>query len=1745
MDIEHSKRIRTAAKSRLTLAAKKLESLDETASRQEILSYIEQFERRLSAYDEAQSSVELLTDSDALETEVEESEAYRDNRFSYLVKAKELLDRKTNDAVAADMESASASNSVLHQAKLPRLELPKFSGDHTQWQSFWDKFTAIVHMSDLPSVSKFTYLQSLLKGEALSAINGLALTDANYEIARELLQQRFGRRERIVFSHIQELLNITTTSKTTSDLWSLYDKLQTHIRSLETLEIKGNTYGVILTPLVLHKLPENIRLEWARQGDGKESDLDALLTFLHAEIVRRERSQTFRSPSDPSKPSFKPDKSNEKYSASSLQVLTSGGGKNNKKVVCLVCDRGHATDKCYSWTRLSLEGRKTQCRKKRLCFLCFGPHLVKDCKAQAKCACSGRHHPLLCDSTRARHAETESSDTEGNCKDRTLGVDSSLLNTTSNCVSDSVRHTVLQTAQVTVCDNQQRHTSVNVLFDTGSNRSYISSSCARKLGLRAIGKEKVSIATFGQAKSNVPKLRNKFKVKLFNLESEPEEMTLTESPMICAPIQKLKLPQKIVERLNHEGLPLAAGSLVDSDSQLDIDILVGLDYFWQFVKPNVCRITEYLSAQESKFGWILSGSWVQNERQKNSLSYQFLCMTDTPDHLCHRFWDLDAIGIGGKDENQCSDSEVLKRFNNSITFENGRYTVSLPWKSDGMKNELHDNMEIATRRSENLTRRLGRDPSLEVDYHTALSELERLDIIHEVTKEEMVSDKNPVFYLPHRPVVREASTSTKIRPVFDASCKGLNNISLNDCMETGPNLIPNLLEVLLRFRRWKFGLSADITKAFLQIKVAKEDQDVHRFIWDINGQRRIMRFDRVVFGNASSPFLLNATIKHHLSGFENTRVVNELKQNLYVDDWLSGCDTEEEIEHMITSASDIMNQGSFPLTKWGSNSTSVSQATNKGFDDTSMEILPALKILGMHWATNEDFFYFEASPINLEGVQYTKRLVLSFIARIYDPMGFLNPFTVMTKILFQDLWQLGLGWDEPLPHELQNQMSAWVLGFRDINQWRIPRCLSIQTWEACDKQLLCFSDASSRAFGCCVYLKVIQNGLSRVSLVASKVRVAPLKKITLPRLELLGALLAARLLCFVRTALALSAEVPYSCFTDSTIALHWIKSDPQRWKQFVRNRVTEIHTLTNPSNWKHISGKNNPADLLTRGVSAAELINSSQWLQGPVELGVFDSNSENLHNEDIMAEMVRKVDPTLVSVQAHIPIDFKRFSHFPKLVKVMGWILRFVNNLKSSTHGRSKTAQSLDSDDLEAAKICVFKTAQRESFADEIDHLREGRMVPKGSSLFKLSPFLDESGLLRVGGRLQMSDYTYNEKHPIILPKGHVSTLLVTFQHQLLKHAGVSSLLTSLRNNFWIFGVRVTSKKVCRECVLCQRQDARACSQIMAPLPSDRINRSHPFSVVGLDHAGPVYCSDTGKKKHYILLFTCGVIRAVHLELVPSLCLSDFMLAFRKFSARRGLPTVIYSDNAKTFDAACSLIKQFGPAAPSWKFSIPLAPWYGGWWERLVRSTKSALRKSLGRELVDKAHLETILVEVEACINSRPLTYVEEHNNPLTPSHFLLGRSSPFVGVQKPVSPQTRSDFCLAAKEQRVALEKFWRLWSEDYIRNLPSLGNGKSKVDLDVGSLVLVREEGKPRLKWPLGKVTKVHKGKDGLVRAVSLKTERGELMRAVKKLHKLEVTNTASEPSEISGEIPASSPEISRSRFGRPIRPRQILDL
>lgn len=1320
----------------------------------------------------------------------------------------------------------------------------------------------------------------------------------------------------------------------------------------------------------------------------------------------------------------------------------------------------------------------------------------------------------------------------------------------------------------------------NVIFDTGSDRSYISSSFAKKIKPTFVGTEDISFLSFGSRTPSKPECKNVYRVNLMTNNSDVECIDVVETHLITSIVVRPDLPSEICNLVCD--LDLVDECNIDKDANIVIDILIGVDNLWRFMKNDIIRLTPTLIAQNTLFGWIISGSThCQNERFGSRISNQMLCLSCNDDCIT-KLWDLDSIGIKGIDDNvKTSDSDTLTEFNNNLTFdlEEGKYTVALPWK-EGMKEKLTDNKRNALFRLKSLTKKLDKDPVLKDSYNKALEEMEATGVIKEIPADHPVN--STVFYLPHRPVIKPESLTTKIRPVFDASAKDVNGISLNDCLEKGPNLYPNLVEVILRFRRWKYALSADISKAFLQMKLTDCDKDVHRFIWDVNGRLREMRFERVTFGIVSSPFLLNATIQYHLSKYEENRLICELKENLYVDDFLSGTDNEFEVLDMINDSSQVMNNAGFTLTKWGSNSTLLSSSpSTKDIvcqDDSSSDV----KVLGMKWSSSIDCFSFGSFSFP-EGSILTKRILLSLIARIFDPMGYLSPFLMFAKIHFQQLWLQGVGWDEVLGDVFQKTLTKWIAGLQILQQWKLPRCFLVNSnllWT--DLKYLhfhCFSDASQKGYGCVIYLVASDDESTTTSFVISKARVAPVKKITLARLELLGCLLAARLLTFVVNSLKLNVPHHYTLWTDSKIALAWIKGDPCRWKQFVSNRVQEIHSKTSPANWKFCPGLSNPADFLTRGKLAEDLIKSTIWINGPEWLGdesfIHDKKEDEMYDEGNVVDDVKReekkmpmpVPVTLTTNSETTPgIDFSRYSDFTKICNIVAWMLRFIKNTQHSKDTIKNNV--LSPTEKDKAKLLVLTLIQKKHFGREIQALMANKEIKSGSPLYRLNPFIDDDGLLKVQGRLKFAKLSYDERHPIILPKCHETYLLVRFQHLLMKHSGVETLVTTMRNSYWIVGLRVIAKQVCRTCFSCRKFDSRHCTQPLCPLPKDRVNRAQPFAVTGMDYCGPIFCADTADKKLYILLSTCAVLRCIDLQIVESLSFTDFMFAFRKFCARRGLPSVVYSDNFSTFKHASKYIEiNYKHLSPTWKFNVPLAPWYGGWFERLVRSVKSAIKKSIGSKTLTRTEMDTALVEIEACINSRPLTYSgnELEATPITPARFLIGRAS-FYEV-----PSKFGEKCLGKQEvisrnilQDTIVEHFWSIWSNDYIRGLPNPKSAKSRCDLIVGSLVLVRDDKIPRLQWPVAVVTELRASKDGLVRSVVVRTNKRTFVRAIQSLHNLEICDSDSDNGEdrdshcsTSGEVvlqdKSTETESSESeglktrttRHGRIVRKPDVLSL
>ena len=1759
-------RARKAAKGWVTRAATKLETLlarEDVGSdewRLEAVIVESEFLKRLEALDAAQLVVEETLPDDKLMDDIDKSSLFRDSFTG--------LRARFRKGLTVDPESAPSSATHSAQMQLPKLALPTFDGDVRSWPMFWESFCACVDQADLPEVSKLSYLRSLVKGEALTAISGLSLTGASYKAACDILCQRFGRPEKLIFMHIEALLNVKQC-----DLQHLQDELLSHVRSLEGLGVEGEKFGVFLTPLVLSKLPEDVRLEWARGAEGKESDLSFLLEFLASEIARRERSGNYTQLDKSASaagdtrrcstsqedhhtpPSGRPGRSarwdnrpgpatgggtrrrERPAAATALQMMTEA---------CGFCSGKHPSVKCSEWVGLNCRDRFSRVRVARLCFCCLGAdHTARSCNV--KCGyCKGKHHTMCCFQKEGADAKPVTASQSGGpgLKPGVTGR-GSLEGVTLSSQSGGER-VVLPTATVQVLGSDGRSVCARILFDSGADRTFVSERLVNRVKGKWKGSLEMTYAAFGGGKGDG--VFDMFELQLTASNASlpaVHNMEAVRVPIICTPLQRPRIPAQQLATFSH--LPLA-DTYLSGDAQ-PIDILVGQDQYWSLVGSGLYRSPEGLVAQETVFGWVLCGraDMGPGTPLTGGVSCQLLTLTGLP--VGRKLWS-------GDDDDAGSPESVLKEFEENVTFQEGRYEVKLPWKSDGSVSLLMSNKEAALGRLASLSRRLDKEPVLRDRYDAVLEEMEMSGVIVEVPTEELASD-HPTSYLPHRPVLKQ-SGSLKVRPVFDASAKGPNGISLNDCVEVGPALTPHLLDILIRFRRWRYGFSADIVKAFLQIGLAREDQDAHRFLWRHGARTRVMRFQRVTFGVACSPFLLNATIQHHLAQSDDSHEVSEMRDNFYCDDLLSGADSEEEVADMLQEACSVMREAGMELSKCTSNSPVL-------FCEQAASDEGNVKVLGVSWCPDRDTLNFVGQQLPVDTVP-TKRVVLSVIARMFDPLGFLTPFVMLAKCLFQELWEKQLGWDEPLPESCADVFSRWMGDCGLLQRLEVPRCYSDGgrgRWTEASKELHVFADASPKAYGAVVYLRLTYpDGSVTVSFVMSKARVAPLKRQTLPRLELLGCLLAAQLFNVVRNALQLPSDVNCTFWTDSMIALGWVRGRPQRWKQYVSNRVSEIQRLTLVDRWSHCSGTDNPADLVTRGVLADVLLTSPLWLSGPAWLARDDpvwrdatagcdvwsgaADAVICERTDAVsgialvapsdaddrtftaqpaagagspagaddADPVASADETAVlSAQSAVSgndlvLTLQRYDSLGKATRVMAYVLRFIHRARRMEQSGEQT---LTDAELKSARRALYRAAQADSFPAEVAALRLGKEIPVASPLRRLSPFLAD-GLLRVRGRLQFSDLSYEEKHPVIVPRGHLAHLIVSEQHLLMHHAGVATLMTAVRSEFWVVGLRVMARRVVRGCLACRRLDAPACSEQTAPLPRDRATRAPPFGVTGIDFAGPLFSVDFPRKKLYICLFTCAVTRAVHLEMTESLSLEHFVMAFRRFTARRGVPSTVYSDNARTFVGADVLLrKYFGRLAPHWKFIAPVSPWWGGWWERLVRSVKTALRKTLGKRCLTRTELETVLCEVEACVNSRPLTFQGDSPdcpNPLTPNHFLTGHSVGFQAkVAEDPSSVTASVLSDRARIREMRMTKFWAAWTDEYLRNLPPAVRGSRQGELNVGTPVLIHEEKTPRLRWNMGVVTRLFRGRDGLVRSAEVRTGGGYRTRAVQRLHSLEI--------------------------------------
>lgn len=1696
-----------------------------------------------------------------------------------------------NTAPSASIERSNSSNGLLmrQQIRLPKMNLPKFNGDITRFQAFWQSFRCSIDENDsLSGVHKLNYLVSLLEGPAYKALQGLDVTDENYGHAIEILKTRFGRTQQIISAHMTELLNLQNFSNDrTNDLRSIYDNINVHIRGLESLGVSSERYGCLLVPVIMKRMPNEIALQVARKTSEDVWDINEIMEIIRKEIEARELSKGITVTERVSKPIMRVNQQQNQPTGTTRSFIA----KNDKprKIECYFCTNSHYSNECTIIK--DIEKRKSLLMDAKRCFNCLRiGHISKNCQSNFRCKkCNRRHNTAICD---------HKADGGDDKKERKQDAEATTITTAT---SKGKTNVLLQTARAHVFgEDKAKKIAVNILFDGGSQKSYITESLKKRLALKSEKTETINLNTFGSEKSK----KQSCESIQINLEVGENVMPITalSFPTICSPM---------ASRVDINNYPHLQGlQLADTFSNSDkhIGLLIGADHYHDIVTGEVIKGSAGPTATYSKLGWLLSGPVCVNRTENDIVSCSNVISTLAIDILppdteidevqeitdsLKQFWRHESAGLtteAMKDE-QISRKQSVNESNIQFNEKEKRYKVSLPWK-ENISEPLPSDKDLCQSRLNSLYNRLKGNPELLREYDAIFKEQLANGIIEKVPDNQ--ETKGDTHFICHHGVVKRDRETTKLRVVFDGSARSAKDVlSLNDRLEIGDNYMPLLFDTFIRFRSHPVVLTADIEKAFLQIEINEADRDVLRFLWydDVTKDNPSIvqfRHRRLIFGLKCSPALLNATIREHVDKFtsEHAEVVNILSR-LYADDLSCGAETTGDAFVIYEQAKAIMLKGGFNLRKWNSNDNGLlarikavenkcqvptdkaAQGNKVTEDDESYSQFAVgnpigggkSKVLGIHWDSDSDRFYFDLKN-NVEfakSLPPTKRSVLRLAAKIFDPLGCLSVFTINLKVFFQQLCINNVSWDQKLSEPDRKQFEGFISDLEELHDIHIPRCLFVQGKVVKKIELHGFSDASERAHGCVVYVRIeYETGEVDTRFIASKAKVNPIKKQSIPRLELLGACLLAKLVESIKQSLQDELKGPHIetfYWVDSMCTLCWIRNC-KPWNQYVRHRVAEILKSSDRTQWFYCPGPQNPADLPSRGIYRKNFDAHSFWWEGPQFLKSGQDKWPKLPTEseietnDIALSEKMKNEPYIIHAMlasnAEAPgnieqvVDMSRFSSKGKLLSTIAWVVRFVANLKAAVKKQeSNKEEKLSVAEINVAENSLIRSIQKEAFPKEISYLvtKATSKPPVYVSQFNL--FIDNDKVLRCSTRIKNANVTESSKRPILLPsKSRYSELLIADCHDKVFHNGTRDTLNLLRQRYWVLRGRECVRRVTKRCILCKKIEGLPYKSVYSSnLPEFRVDDSPPFTHTGIDFAGPLMVSDKESAKYYVCLFTCAVTRAVHLELVESLDVESFIRAFRRFCARRGLPGTILSDNAKTFKSASKEIKKlirsprlrehFTSQGVKWKFIIELAPWQGGMWERLVRSTKRCLIKIIGRSVLTYSELNTVLVEIESVINSRPLTYVfddtEGLSYPLTPSQLINGRNLqrlPNDGHYELVS--TYEGLSKRARYHHRLLTQFASRWKNEYLLSLLEAyrpRNGNKEPIIGVGDIVILRNDQQKRSFWKLAKILELYQGQDGSVRSAKIQVagdSKKVFNRSLRHLIPLEIPNQSASDSE-----------------------------
>ena len=1623
------------------------------------------------------------------------------------------------------------SNINMSETRPPPLQCGTFeggAGDSLAFKAFLYQFQNVIGCKkNLADSSKLAYLRGYLRGYALKIIQHLSLEDSNYEVAMKLLKNEFMDIEFIIDEFFKKLINDKPIFDQSYRECKIYlNDTRSYLYELKSFSydfLDKNTPGYkLMSHIIFSKLPIALRKEIIRKYASNYPTLDNIFDSYNEliRIITKSHPYSFNKSSKGNQLKIDSNKSNSKLETGALSNFSTDSSNKSSTFVCKLCSlQGHRMWKCPKYPTYS--DRIKRCQEINLCSFCSSSkHSKNDClgkegklsfecfKCKSKC-----HITALC----KKEVDNENTNSTSN-------------NLLINYNNEYVKNYLLPTITIKV-GRGDKSVFVRCLVDTGSQRSYISDKVIKGLCLSSKSLSSVQYDIKTYLGTGLRKLKETM-LEVYLSDEKLELPLLIDSNIhLQFVVSELNIA---VKNLVNKGFNLAdSGFNAKKDnSNIELSGLIGVDilqFFKQFHMTRCMNGTAFVTNKGIiPFGnvnhFLLNSqiSRAYNNDMQSFVNFVIEPRKSYPSPLPHiyensdveqgvdQLFKLESIGISPDDEEiSKEDKSRIKKFKDTIELRNNRYYVDLPWLENKIK-DVPSNHEIALRVLHRVVSSLKNKKLINI-YSNVFKQQLKDGIIEKINVKP--EDYYKHIWIPHRPIIKtEQQVTTKVRPVFNCSLKVGSTPSINEAAFTGIDLMSPLLSLLLKFRTNKYTLISDIKQAFLQIKIkTEEDRNRFSFFWiDDDDQLVMYRYASIVFGFTSSPFILNYVIKHHISKYNQDLFSKILQENFYVDNLIVTTDDPKMLFQFYDEANSRMEEGGFVLRSWNSNFVKLQKKMklDKKFVEHHSE---EERLLG--YSVNIAADSMKLSDFKLNKLSNTKRQVLSQVSKVFDPLGFFTPVTLRGRLLMRSLWLSKIEWDERISNE---QVSLWLSLFGDLEKLKdisIPRCGYVSS--TAENNLVVFCDAAKSSYGFLVYLLNHQSNF-----IFSKAKVAPLKQRSIPSLELLAVYLAFKCIFSILASYDQILFKNIYFFIDAQVVISWIVSKNFKTKQsFIKNRVSDIHQMKNEISkkydvnilFKYINTAENPADLITRGISTNTFVNKIPfWLHGPDWL-VYDPSDWPQHSlnclsndsKDEVLSFPTTIEPSSEDINL---ISIDKFSSLHKLLKVTSYVFKYANYyLKQNLVPYNK------------AKLYWIKLMQKQCFSREINFLLNSpnsRNIP--NLVNQLCLFLDQDGVLRSKGRINKNLlYNFEVINPILLDKEHHFTYLIIMDtHVNCKHLGVQTTMNTIRlKGFWIPKSRQAVKKAISGCYQCKKYNSFSFRYPkMTNMSKDRMNFVHPFQHVGIDFTGHLFVkNDTGiEEKMYILIYTCLNIRAVHIDLLPDMSALSVCLSFQRFCNIYSIPKKLYSDNAKSFiktgdllfeSLSSDIFKDHLIRNNIQHIKIPLfSAWVGSMWERLIRTVKSCLYKTIHRSKTNYFQLLTILSNIKNVINSRPLTYTSsnEELEVISPNSFLkpFGNANLVYYSDETstvLDPVDHGDLINTLNVQKEMFDHFKEKWNETYLLSLREQSRDLYQScwtnRVKIGDVVLVKSPIKTRPFWLLGRIMDVVVGGDGKIRSVKVR--------------------------------------------------------